>query len=150
MTPATHCTSPAIPSPWDWPRLHDAIEQARGRPLLLAPAELPTGLSSLWIATGDIDLIVFSNAADQAEQLLGIAHQAAHILLGHQPGSGDATPSLFPHLVPEFAAATLAISRFSEADELAANNFASRMGTGLTEITVRPDVTECRTPSAPG
>jgi hypothetical protein len=49
---------------------------------------------------------------------------------------------VFPHVAPDFVAATLVISRFSDADELAADSFASRIvpGTELLEITARPDL----------
>ncbi len=127
MTPATPRTPPAIRGPWDWPRLRAAIEQARGRRLLLAPAELPSGRSCLWIATSDIDLIVYPRAAGQAEQLHAIAHQAAHILLGHQASASDATPSLFPHLDPALVTAVLAISRYSPSDEAIADELASQV-----------------------
>jgi hypothetical protein len=127
MTPATPCTSFAIPGSWDWLQLRSTIEQARGRPLLLATAGLPSSRSSLWIAADDIDLIVYPDAADQAEQARAIAHQAAHILLGHQAAAGDAISSLFPHLAPKFAGTTLTIFRFSATDELAADNFACRI-----------------------
>jgi hypothetical protein len=105
--------------------------------LLLVAAELPAGSSSLWVTADDIDLILYLRDADQAEQLHAIAHQAAHIFLGHQATAANITPSLFPHLAPDFAAATVMISRFSEADELAADNLASRIvaNTAPAEIT---------------
>ncbi len=127
MTPATPRTPPAVPGPLDWPRLRAATEQARGRRLLLAPSELPSGHSSLWIATSDIDLIVYLRAAGQAEQLHAIAHQGAHILLGHQVAASDATPSLFPRLDPALVTAVLTISRYSPSDEAIADELASRV-----------------------
>ena len=114
-----------IPDPWDWASYRAAIEQVRGRPLLLAPVER---LSSLWIATSDADLILYPGSADQIRQLREIAHQAAHVLLGHQPAPYDAG-HLFPHLDPELVTTVLAISRYSQADEQAAAEFAARVVT---------------------
>jgi hypothetical protein len=103
------------------------------------------------VATGDIDLIVYPLDADSAEQLRAIAHQAAHILLGHQAAAGDIAPQVFPRLSSTFVAAEIMISRFSEADELAADKFASRLvaSAGLPEITARPDPARHRTPADP-
>ena len=118
MTLATRRTSPAIPSPWDRAVLCATIERARRRPLLLAAAELPRGQSSLWITADAIDLIVYPDAADEAQLLHAIAHQAAHILLGHQADADDTIPSLFPDLASEFFAATLTTFRFSVGDAM--------------------------------
>jgi hypothetical protein len=119
--------------------------------LLLAAAELPSGRSSLWVATGDIDLIVYPLGAKPTEQLRAIAHQAAHIFLGHQAAAGDIAPQVFPHLSPNFVAAKIVVSRFSEADELAADSFATRLvaSTGLSETTTRPDRAQHRTQGDP-
>jgi hypothetical protein len=121
-------------------RIRATIEQARGRPLLLVAAELPSGHSSLWVATDDIDLIVYTHDADQAEQLRAIAHQAGHILLGHRAAASDATTHLFPHLAPDVAVGSIEIVLFSEPDELDADSFAAKIAgsTGLSENTRGP------------
>jgi len=151
MTSTTPASSPAVPGPSDWPQLRAAIEQARGRPLLLAAADLPSECTSLWVATSNVDLIVYPRGAEPTEQLRAIAHQAAHIFLGHQAAATDTDPSLFPHLAPEFVAATTTIASFSECDELAADSFAARVveSEGLPEIAARPNHDRHRTPGGP-
>lgn len=126
MTPTIPRTPPFIPDPWDWASFRASIEQVRGRPLLVAPAELPSGRSSLWIAACDTDLIIYPSPADRHQQLHEIAHQAAHMLLEHQPAA-SAAGILFPHLDPAMAGAVLTISRYSEADERTAAQFASEV-----------------------
>jgi hypothetical protein len=125
MTPTTPRTRPT-PSPWDWPGFCAEIERIRGRPLLLAPAELPAGHSSLWVAADDIDLIVYAQAADPTQQLRDITHQAAHMLLGHQ-AAANAADQLFSHLDPAMVAAVLTVSVYSQADETIADEFASQV-----------------------
>jgi hypothetical protein len=124
MTPPTPGTSPFIPDPWDWVTFRATIEQARGRPLVLVPVDLSSGLSPLWMVANDADLIVYSRTGERIEQLREIAHQAAHMLLGHRPATNDAD-LLFPHLDPAIVAAVLTIPRFHQADECVATEFAS-------------------------
>jgi len=147
MTSTSPRSSPAIPDPLDWPRLRTAIERARGRRLLLAAVEMSSERPSLWVATDDIDLIVYSREAERDEQLRAIAHQAAHIFLGHQAFASDGGVNPLPHLALEFVAATIVICGFSEADEVAADSLAARIvtGTSLPEITARSGLAQDRT-----
>jgi hypothetical protein len=126
-----------IPDPWDWPAFLASVEQARGRPLLLKPAELDPDDPSVWIATSDTDIIVYHCDADPAQQVREIAYEAAHILLGHRPVTADTSP-LFPHLDPAAVEAALASSRYSDADEQAARDFASRV-VALARAAVQPE-----------
>jgi hypothetical protein len=141
--PGTSPTSPSPPvilSRSQRPWFCAAIEHARGRPLVLAAAELSSPRLSLWVTTGDVDLILYPLGAGPTEQLHAIAHQAAHVLLGHQAVASDVAPSLFPHLAPDVVAATIMISRFSAADELAAESLASQLVTNaeLPQISGKP------------
>lgn len=126
MGPGAPDTSPRIPDGCDVERFRAALEQARGRPVLLMPTAIVPGPSSCWFATDDSDLIVYSSAVDQALQLREIAHQAAHMLLGHQPLEAD-VGRMFPHLDPATVADVLTIYCYSEADERTAAELASRV-----------------------
>jgi hypothetical protein len=123
MTPTTSFTWP-IPDPWDWASFRVEIERVQGRPLLLVPAKLPPGFSSAWVTTGDADLIVYARDGSRTQRLREIAHQAAHILLGHQ-ATGNGAERMFPHLPHTAVAAVLTIPRYSPADEALADAFAS-------------------------
>jgi hypothetical protein len=125
MTPAT----PFIPDPRDWPGLHAAIEQARGRRVLLVPVGLPAHHQSVWIAVGDADFIIYPRDASPARQLREVTRQAAHVLLGHVPVAGDPR-LLFPRLDPAMVATIVTVFRYSEADEAEAAEFASRADAG--------------------
>jgi hypothetical protein len=114
-----------IPDPWDWSQFHAAAEKVLGCPLLLAPTSLSSGNASVWIATTDTDLIVYSRAVDGTERLHAIAYQMAHILLAHQAIASDTNPSLFTHLDPALVASMLTVGRYAPADEQAAEDFAS-------------------------
>jgi hypothetical protein len=112
--PGTLPNSPPPPVILDrshWPWFCAAIERTRGRRLLLAAAELSSPRLSLWVASAHVDLIVYPAGATPIEQLRAIAHQAAHVLLGHQAAASDI--------------ATVAL--FSGSDELAADGLASQL-----------------------
>jgi hypothetical protein len=102
------------------------VEQRRDRRLVLAAESLPLRVSGLWITTDMADLIVYSQTASPLQQVHAIGHQVAHLLLGHQAtASPAASQALFPHLNPSYVAATLAVSSFAPADEVAADEFAT-------------------------
>jgi hypothetical protein len=70
------------------------------------------------------DLIVYGQAADPVHRLRAVGHHLGHMLLGHQ-AAHDGNQSLFPHLDPDVVSATLSISSYAQADELAAEEFAT-------------------------
>jgi hypothetical protein len=125
-----HAHSPSpfyldLPSgPWSLEELRVAVERHRGRTLILEPASLSHEGSAIWVATHVADLIVYDQAADLARRIRAIGHQFGHMLLGHQ-ARHDGQQPLFPHLEPTLISPALTISRYVQADELEADDFAS-------------------------
>jgi hypothetical protein len=70
------------------------------------------------------DLIVYDQAADLERRVHAIGHQFGHMLLGHQ-ARHDGQHPLFPNLEPALTSRALTISRYAQADELEADDFAS-------------------------
>ena len=112
------------PRPWSLEELRVAVERHRGRTLVLEPAPLSHGGSAIWVATHGADLIVYSQAADLARRIRAIGHQLGHMLLGHQ-ARHDGQQPLFQHLDPALTSLAFTISRYAQADEREADDFAS-------------------------
>ena len=122
-TPPSRLSLP-IPRPWDLEQFRAALERHRSRTLLLQPASLPRGCAAaVCITTATADVIVYDQALGSQRQLHAIGHQLGHLVLGHQ-GRADRR-SLFPHLDPALIVTSPLVSRYDEADELEADNFAS-------------------------
>jgi hypothetical protein len=119
------------PRPWSLEELGVAVERHRGRKLILEPAPLSRAGSAIWIATGTADLIVYDRAADLAPRVHAVGHQLGHMLLGHQ-APHDGWQSLFPHLEPAVVTRAFTISHYTQADELAADDFAALLVTSTT------------------
>jgi hypothetical protein len=64
--------------------------------------------------------------ADPDRQLILIGHEAAHMLLGHQPRERP-SPSPFIYLDPDVVAATVTFHNYSQADEREADEFARQL-----------------------
>ncbi|MFG2297164.1 hypothetical protein [Streptomyces sp. NPDC048603] len=75
--------------------LRTAIEQHRGRPLVLSPlperAGATAGLCGLWIALGDADHIFYETSTSPLHQQHIILHEIAHLLLDHGNTDGDSS-----------------------------------------------------------
>jgi hypothetical protein len=117
--PATpHHLDDLVPHPFSLEQFRLAAERRTGRPLALEPAPLA---GAMQITTRDTDLIIYDQAANPGQQLRLIAHEAAHLLLGHQPRE---RPSPFTHLDPAAVAETVTFHGYSQADERKAEDFA--------------------------
>jgi hypothetical protein len=117
--PATpHRVDDLVPHPFSLEQFRLAAERRTGRPLALEPASLA---GAMLITTRDTDLIIYDQAASADQQLQLIAHEVAHLLLGHQPRE---RPSPFTHLDPAVVAQTVTFHGYSQADEQEADDFA--------------------------
>jgi hypothetical protein len=113
-------TDGLIPQPFSLEQFRHAVERRTGRNLLLEPAPLD---GAARISTPDTDLIIYDETADPDQQLRAIAHEVAHLLLGHQP---HRLPSPYVHLDPAAVATeTVAFHGYSRADEQEAADFAA-------------------------
>jgi hypothetical protein len=117
--PATaHHVDDLVPHPFSLEQFRLAVERRTGRRLVLEPAPLA---GAVLIRTSDTDLVIYDQAADADQQLQAIGHEAAHLLLGHQPHQ---RPSPFLHFAPAVVAETVTFHGYSEADEREADEFA--------------------------
>jgi sortase (surface protein transpeptidase) len=117
--PATpHHVDDLVPHPFSLEQFRLAAERRTGRPLALEPAPLA---GAMLITTRDTDLIIYNQRANAGQQLQLIGHEAAHLLLGHQPRE---RPSPFTHLDPAAVAETVTFHGYSQADEQEADDFA--------------------------
>jgi hypothetical protein len=109
-----------VPAPFSLEEFRAGVESWRGRPLALAAGRLAPGRAAAWIATATADFIVYDRDAPFPGQVRAIAHQVAHMLLGHRgsPDGRDAAGALFPDLDPAAVDADLgAPAAFTAAEE---------------------------------
>ncbi|MFD8316278.1 hypothetical protein [Kitasatospora purpeofusca] len=88
----------AIPQPFELGTFCDAIEDKRGRPLVLLPLdgprdpELPCGI---WLGLDVADLVFYEGGAPDILKIHIILHEISHMLLGHvAPELDPADPAL--------------------------------------------------------
>ena len=101
---------PLVPTPWSAEAFIDRVAQNRGRPINLISYSLtsddPTGY---WLSYPDRDVIVVPDSAAGSRRDAIIAHELAHMMLGHLPmqaaGVDDPsalTANMSPDLVARF------------------------------------------------
>jgi hypothetical protein len=129
MPAASHNVDDLVPRPFSLEQIRLAVEQRTGRRLALEPAPLA---GAMLISTHDADLIIYDQAADADRQLRVIGHEAAHLLLGHEPHE---RPSLFTHLDPAVVAETVTFHGYSPADEREADDFARLLVSAASSAT---------------
>ena len=139
--PATpHHADDLAPHPFTLEQFRLAVQRRTGRPLALEPAPLA---GALLIRTRDTDLIIYDQAADANRQLQLIGHEAAHLLLGHQPRE---RPALLVHLNLATVAETVTFHGYSYTDEREAEDFAHLL---VSTASNAPTVTKFPSPGQP-
>ncbi|MGW2248775.1 hypothetical protein ACWCXH_01020 [Kitasatospora sp. NPDC001660] len=120
-----------FPSPFSINALVDSVERRRGRQISLVPVALPVHPGSpcgLWVATDDIDYVLYLQETSRAHQEHIVMHELGHMLLGHgstEADQAEATRLLMPTLDPRFVQAVLARSVYTSQEERAAELVAS-------------------------
>lgn len=117
-----------VPRPFSLAPLCRNLERHCRHHVRLVAASMPPGCEGLWIRTAQTDYICYQRHARYPRALQIIGHQAAHVMFGHQgtaAGDRGLARLLFPHLDPQMVQQTLALSAFTDAEELEADLFAS-------------------------
>ncbi|MGP3949922.1 toxin [Streptomyces sp. 7N604] len=132
-----------IPDPFDINDLCDRLEETRGRAISLAPMPLPVGEGSpcgLWVATDDVDYILYQERTSRVHQVHIILHEIGHLLCRH-----EATPALhdevsrllMPTLDPELVRVVLGRTQYTSQEERAAELIASLISMRANAVTDR-------------
>ncbi|MFE9773535.1 ParH-like protein [Streptomyces sp. NPDC005931] len=139
-----------VPAPYDVNALCDALERIRQREISLVPMAMPTRPGSpcgLWIATDDIDYILYQKNTSKAHGGHIVRHEAGHMLLGHSsaPAHRDEVaqllmPSLSAALVRTVLGRTVYSSHEERAAEMVASQFAIRASQAGRQATRRQDL----------
>ncbi|MBC3839700.1 hypothetical protein GXW82_04065 [Streptacidiphilus sp. 4-A2] len=127
-----------VPFPFHVNDLCDQLEADRGRPISLIPMTLPArqgGPCGLWVATTEVDYILFEKSTSRTHQEHIVAHEIGHLLLGHDssPAHQDEVarllmPTLDPALVRSVLGRTVYTSHEERAAELVASLLPLRAG----------------------
>lgn len=120
-----------IPAPYDTNALCDALEQIRQREISLVPMAMPTRPGSpcgLWVATDDVDYILYQKHTSRAHQGHIVRHEGGHMLLGHSSipaQEHEITQLLMPNLDPELVQTVLGRTVYTSVEERGAEILAS-------------------------
>ncbi|MFJ5952582.1 hypothetical protein [Streptomyces noursei] len=120
-----------VPEPFDVNALCDRLEQARQREISLVPMALPVREGSpcgLWVATDDIDYILYQRDTSRAHSEHIVSHELGHILLGHESSPAhqdEVSRLLMPNLNPDLVRTVLGRTVYTSHEERAAEIVAS-------------------------
>jgi hypothetical protein len=109
-----------IDTPLDVRVLCERLAQRRCRPLKLVPYPLPApGVFGLWIATADIDYILYQSDTTNAHQEHIILHEVGHIISGHNgdEDEDDIWSQIFPDIPPDMVRRALRRDGYGPARE---------------------------------
>ncbi len=142
-----------VPPPYDVNALCDALEQKRQREISLIPMAMPTRPGSpcgLWIATDEVDYILYQKNTSKAHGAHIVRHEVGHMLLGHSstPANRDEVAQfLMPSLSPALVRTVLGRTVYSSHEERAAEMVASQLAIRESQT---PAQTTSRRALAPG
>ncbi|MEU8586799.1 hypothetical protein AB0C59_07285 [Streptomyces sp. NPDC048664] len=119
-----------LPDPFTVNALVDQMEEHRGRPISLVPAPLPAdrGPCGLWIATPEVDYIVYQADTGKAHQGHIVLHEIGHMICEHTSTpaeEAEVSRLLLPHLDPATVRAVLGRTAYDRDEERAAELVAS-------------------------
>lgn len=119
-----------LPKPFSINDLVDQVEERRGRPISLVPMPLPAdrGPCGLWVATPEVDYVIYQANTRKAHQGHIVLHEIGHMLCDHK-----ATPAeerevsrlLLPNIDPSVVRVVLGRTRYDRNEEKAAELVAS-------------------------
>ncbi|MER6916117.1 ParH-like protein [Streptomyces sp. NPDC000594] len=120
-----------ITAPYDANAVCDALERIRQREISLVPMAMPTRPGSpcgLWVATDEVDYILYQSNTSKAHRAHIVRHEAGHMLLGHtstQANRDEVAQLLMPTLSPDLVRTVLGRTIYTSAEERAAEMVAS-------------------------
>ncbi|SES47368.1 protein of unknown function [Streptomyces sp. yr375] len=119
-----------VPDPFDINVLVDRLERQRQKPISLLPVPLNAtgGPSGLWVATGEVDYVLYHQSTTARHQRHIVLHEIGHMLCGHEstPANQDEVARLLmPSLDPELVRLVLGRTEYDRDEERAAELIAS-------------------------
>ncbi|MFB7667372.1 ParH-like protein [Kitasatospora sp. NPDC056138] len=115
-----------LPDPFDAGAFIAALARERGRPIELLPvAWQPSTPCGLLVTADQADYILYCADTSTLHQQHILLHEAAHLLCGHQGGTGQRPLALTPHLSPELVRRVLGRTVYTEPEEEEAELLAS-------------------------
>lgn len=134
-----------IPAPWDLHVFIANVSQHRGRPINVVNYDFgaESKISGAWRAGGDDDTILIAATATGLRREAIVAHEVAHMMLGHSPADlGFVGEAAMADVMPMMLVADSELARkflFRHAYERAAEADAERLATLIiTAITAGP------------
>ncbi|MDX2592823.1 hypothetical protein PV343_11210 [Streptomyces sp. WI03-4A] len=136
-----------LPKPFNINVLVDQLEKRRGRPISLIPMPLPAdrGPCGLWVATPDVDYVIYQANTRKAHQGHIVLHELGHMLCEHKSTPAEENEMsrlLLPNIDPSVVRAVLGRTHYDRNEEKAAELIASL-------IPLRADGTAPRRASTP-
>ncbi|MFF9155386.1 hypothetical protein ACF1AB_24520 [Streptomyces sp. NPDC014846] len=124
-----------LPKPFDINALVDQLEERRGRPISLLSMPLPAdrGPCGLWVATPDVDYVIYQANTRKAHQGHIVLHEIGHMLCGHQSTpveEAEVSRLLLPNIDPSVVRVVLGRTHYDRDEERAAELIASLIPLG--------------------
>ncbi|MFE1444417.1 hypothetical protein [Streptomyces sp. NPDC058739] len=119
-----------LPEPFEINTLVDQLQQRRGRAISLVPMALPPdrGPCGMWVATPDVDYIVYQKHTWRTLQIHIVLHEIGHMLCEHEatPAEHDEVSRLLlPTIDPALVRVVLGRTSYDRDEEKAAELVAS-------------------------
>ncbi|MGW2641616.1 hypothetical protein [Streptomyces sp. NPDC001348] len=132
-----------LPEPFDINMLIDQMEERRGRPISLIPMPLPAdrGLCGMWVATPDVDYVIYQARARKAHQGHIVLHEVGHMLCDHESTPAEEeeiSRLLLPTIDPTLVRTVLGRTCYDRSEEKAAELVASLISLQATKAAPRP------------
>lgn len=134
------------PPSGDVHELVDNVARRLGRTITLVPAPLPPEApSGFWVATREVDYLVYPDQTTLTRARAVICHELGHMLLGHNPAlhtadTTDLLTAIAPDLDPTRASRVLARHGYHDAQETDAEYVGTHMAAAIA--TRQDDATE--------
>ncbi|WOT40614.1 toxin [Streptomyces coeruleorubidus] len=139
-----------LPKPFNINDLVDQVEERRGRPISLVPMPLPAdrGPCGLWVATPEVDYVIYQANTRKAHQGHIVLHEIGHMLCDHRSTPAEereVSRLLLPNIDPSVVRVVLGRTRYDRNEEKAAELVASLIplraeGTSSPSATTPPHV----------
>ncbi|MDN3055011.1 hypothetical protein PH213_10750 [Streptomyces sp. SRF1] len=119
-----------LPEPFNINALVDQMEERRGRAISLVPMPLPAdrGLCGMWVATPDVDYVIYQAEARKAHQGHIVLHEIGHMLCEHESTPAEeeeVSRLLLPNIDPALVHTVLGRTCYDRSEEKAAELVAS-------------------------
>ncbi|MEU6216412.1 hypothetical protein ABZ845_02655 [Streptomyces sp. NPDC047022] len=119
-----------LPKPFTINALVDQLEERRGRLISLVPMPLPPdrGPCGLWVATPEVDYIVYQADTGKAHQGHIVLHEIGHMICDHKSTpaeESEVSRLLLPNIDPTMVRVVLGRTSYDRGEEKAAELIAS-------------------------